>query len=59
MTKRQLNIRIDEELHTRAKVTAILKGLTLNDYIEASIKVALDKDKSIVQKIKKAGQEQK
>lgn len=59
MTKRQLNIRIDEELHTKAKVTAILKGVTLNDYIEASIKSALEKDKAISQKIKKAGQDQR
>lgn len=45
MARKQLNIRLDEELHTKAKVTAILQGKTLNDYIEEAIKIALEKDK--------------
>ncbi|MFA6073379.1 MAG: toxin-antitoxin system HicB family antitoxin [Candidatus Woesearchaeota archaeon] len=53
MTRRQLNIRIDDELHTKAKVTAILKGITLNDYIEQAIKESLEKDKTITSKTKK------
>lgn len=54
MSKRkQLNIRLNEELHKQAKVVAILKGNTLNDYIEDAIKKALEKDKSLVEKIKK------
>ena len=44
--RKQLNIRLNTELHTRAKVTAILKGKTLNDYIESAIKNALEKDDS-------------
>ena len=54
MSKRkQLNIRLNEELHKQSKVVAILKGSTLNDYIEDAIKKALEKDKALVEKIKK------
>jgi len=52
MARKQLNIRLDEELHTKAKVTAILKGMTLNDYIEQAILNSLEKDKSVSSKIK-------
>jgi predicted HicB family RNase H-like nuclease len=45
MARKQLNIRLEEELHTKAKVTAILKGMTLNDYIEQAIQASLEKDK--------------
>ena len=54
MTRKQLNIRLDEELHTKAKVVAILKGLTLNDYIEQAINNSLDRDKVIASRIKQA-----
>lgn len=53
MTKKQLNIRLSEELHTKAKVTAILKGVTLNDYIEQAIQASLEKDKNTTAKAKK------
>lgn len=45
MERKQLNIRLNEELHTKAKVTAILNGITLNEYIETAIISALEKDK--------------
>ena len=44
MTKKQLNIRLDEETRTQAKIIAILKGLTLNEYIEQAIQKELEKD---------------
>lgn len=44
MARKQLNIRLDEEIRTRAKIIAILKGSTLNDYIEEAIRIALEKD---------------
>jgi predicted HicB family RNase H-like nuclease len=53
MPIKQLNVRLDEELHTKAKIVAILKGKTLNDYIEDAIKTALKKDENISTKIKK------
>ncbi len=51
MERKQLNIRIDEEIHTKAKVTAILKGITLNDYIEQAIQKALEQDKNLTNKM--------
>ena len=51
MERKQLNIRIDEEIHTKAKVTAILKGITLNDYIEQAIQKALEQDKTLTSKM--------
>ena len=58
MSRKQLNIRLSEEIHTKAKVTAILKGKTLNDYIEEAILKALDKDKNAANtKIKKMQKE--
>jgi predicted HicB family RNase H-like nuclease len=53
MARRQLNIRIDDDLHTKAKVTAILKGITLNDYIEQAINNSLEKDKNVTNKAKR------
>jgi len=53
LARKQLNIRLIEDLHTKAKVTAILKGQTLNDYIEQAILQALDKDKTTTSKIRK------
>jgi predicted HicB family RNase H-like nuclease len=53
MARRQLNIRIEEDIHTKVKVTAILKGITLNDYIEQAIQKALEQDKNITSKAKK------
>lgn len=53
MNRKQLNIRLDEEIRTKAKLIAILKGMTLNDYIEEAIEKALEKDKKTTEKIKK------
>jgi predicted HicB family RNase H-like nuclease len=53
MARRQLNIRIDEETHTRAKIIAVLKGITLNDYIEQAIQKKLEEDKATTNKFKK------
>jgi len=53
MARKQLNIRIDEETHTKAKVIAVLKGITLNDYIEQAIQKTLEQDKTTSNKVKK------
>ena len=44
MAQKQLNIRIDEELHKKAKIAAILRGETLNSFIEQAITTFLDKN---------------
>ena len=52
MGRKQLNIRLDEETRTKAKVIAILKGITLNDYIEQAIREALEKEKTKLKGLK-------
>ena len=51
MTKR-VNIEISEETHTKAKVIAVLKNMTLNEYFDKAIREAFEKDQSILSKIK-------
>lgn len=50
-TKR-VNIALKEDVHIKAKVIAVLKGLTLNEYLEQAIEKAIEKDKKILDKIK-------
>lgn len=50
--KKKVNIALDEDLHTKAKVIAVLKNITLNDYIEKALDEAVKKDKSILEKLK-------
>ena len=51
-SKKQLNIRLDEDLRTKIKLIALLKNQTINDYIEESIKKTVEKDKKIIEKLK-------
>jgi len=39
----KINLSIPTELHTRAKVIAVLKGISLNEYFEDAIKIATQK----------------
>ncbi|MFH0978199.1 MAG: hypothetical protein V1837_02745 [Candidatus Woesearchaeota archaeon] len=41
---KRVNIAIGEDIHRKAKVIAVLKGVTLNDYLEAAIEKVLKKD---------------
>ena len=50
-TKR-VNIALKDSVHTKAKVIAVLKGLTLNEYLEKAIEKALQKEKKGLDKIK-------
>ena len=52
-TMKRVNIKLSDEAHTKAKIIAVLKDTTLNDYLEQAIQDALGKDKHILQKIKK------
>jgi predicted HicB family RNase H-like nuclease len=52
MTKKRVNIALDEDLHTKAKVISVLKNITLNDFIEKAIEEAVKKDKPILDKLK-------
>ena len=50
---KRVNIRLKEEIHTKAKVIAVLKETTLNDYFEKAIEEAVTRDKEILEKLKK------
>lgn len=52
MAKKRVNIALDEDLHTKAKVIAVLSNITLNDYIEKALEEAVKKDRHILDKIK-------
>jgi predicted HicB family RNase H-like nuclease len=49
---KRVNIELDDDVHTKAKVIAVLKGLTLNEYFSKAIKDAVEKDQPILNKIK-------
>ena len=52
MPKKRVNIALDEDIHTKAKVIAVLSNITLNDYIERALEDAVKKDKHILDRIK-------
>lgn len=49
----RVNIYLEDDVHTKAKIVAVLKGQTLNDYFAAAIAEALSKDKDVLNKIKR------
>ena len=46
MKKKQVNIVMSEEVHRKAKVVAILKGMTLNEFMKKAIEEAVEKEKT-------------
>lgn len=52
MNMKRVNIQLNDETHTKAKVIAVLKDMTLNEYLDKAIRDAIDKDQSILGKIK-------
>lgn len=50
---KRVNIQLSDKLHTRAKIIAVLKGITLNDYLAAIVEEAIQRDKKILEKISK------
>ncbi len=51
-TMKRVNIILKDEVHTQAKVIAVLKNTTLNDYFQKAIMEAIEKDKKVLEKIK-------
>ena len=49
---KRVNIQIEEEVHTKAKVIAVLKDMTLNDYLSKAIAEAVERDKPVLGRIK-------
>jgi predicted HicB family RNase H-like nuclease len=52
MAKKRVNIALDDDLHTKAKVIAVLKNITLNEFFEKAIDEAIKKDKATLDRIK-------
>ena len=50
---KRVNIALKELVHTQAKVIAVLKDITLNEYFEKAIEEAIERDKHVLEKIKK------
>lgn len=51
MTVKRVNIQLPEELHTRAKIIAVLKGTTMNDYLAEILAEGIKRDKRVLEKI--------
>ena len=45
-------IKIEKNIHAKAKIISVLKGMTLNDYLAKAIAKEIDKDKGVLAKIK-------
>jgi hypothetical protein len=49
---KRVNIQLKDDTHTKSKVIAVLKDMTLNEYFEKAIAEAIEKDQAILNKIK-------
>ena len=49
---KRVNIGLKDNIHTKAKVIAVLKNITLNEYFEEAIQKAIEKDKDLINKLK-------
>jgi len=49
---KRVNIQLEDETHTKAKVIAVLKDMTLNEYFEKAICEAIEKDQAVLNKMK-------
>lgn len=49
---RKINIGINAETHTKAKIICVLKGITLNEYLGKALEKELAKDKHLLENIK-------
>ncbi|MEK6968651.1 MAG: hypothetical protein AABX51_08580 [Nanoarchaeota archaeon] len=50
---KRVNIELKDQTHTQAKVIAVLKNITLNEYFEKAIEEAIKRDFALLDKLKK------
>jgi predicted HicB family RNase H-like nuclease len=50
---KRVNVQVPDEIHTQAKVIAVLKGVTLNEYLEAAIRSSVDRDKDVLDTLRR------
>lgn len=48
---KRVNVQVPDEIHMRAKVIAVLRDITLNEYLEQAIREAVEKDKHVLERI--------
>jgi len=49
---KRVNISISDDIHRKAKVISVLKGISLNDYLESAVVQALKKESQVLNKLK-------
>jgi len=49
---KRINIDLDDELHTKAKVIAFLKNMTMKEYIQKALEDATKRDNNLLAKMK-------
>ena len=50
---KRVNVQLPDDIHTRAKVIAVLKGTTLNEYLEAAIRTAVEHDNAVLETLRR------
>lgn len=50
---KRVNIQLDGDVHTRAKIIAVLKGVTLNDYLARIVGEAVERDRKVLERLPK------
>ena len=50
---KRVNILLEDDLHTKAKIIAVLKGVTLNDYLAKNVAEAVARDKKVLENVPK------
>ena len=50
---KRVNIQLEDDLHTKAKIIAVLKGVTLNDYLAKTVAEALQRDRKVLEQLPK------
>ena len=50
---KRVNVQVPEDIHTRAKVIAVLKGVTMSEYLELAIRESVERDKAVFENLKR------
>ena len=50
---KKVNIGLKEKVHMQAKIISVLKGVSLNKYIEEALEKAIEKDKNLIKELGK------
>ncbi len=50
---KKVNIGLKEKVHMQAKIMSVVKGVSLNQFIEKAIETAIEKDKNIIKELGK------